>query len=313
MKKNEWESVIRINILVLKSVGLWPKFSRESRINLYTLYRVICIYLFVDGPVFFQILYVFLVPSDLDSLTKLMFSLLTKAMVCVKVYFLMRNLKNVQQLVTVLNDDLFQLRNSDQWKMMGPALFVRRMTFVGFWSLAGTTSTLWSIFPLLDKSFKEFRLPFPAWYPYDTKKTPLYEISYIHQVIHLGVAASIDANLDTLISSFMLITGGQCDILCDNLRNTKPENFAQELLMSIQHHKLILSFAENSNRFFSMIVLGQFFTASVNIAMAMFRLSMVAPLSSEGYSLLFYVSAITIQLFAYCWFGNEVESKLLIK
>ncbi|RZC37029.1 7tm 6 domain containing protein [Asbolus verrucosus] len=242
MKKNVWKSVIKINILALKSVGLWPKFNEESTINLYSLYRVICIILFLDGSVFFQMLYILLVPTDLDGLTKLMFSLLTKALVCVKVYFLMLNLKNVQGLVTVLSDDLFQLRNSKQWNMMKPALFVRKISFVAFWTLAGTTSTLWLVFPLLDKTFKEYRLPFPAWYPYHTQKSPLYEISYLHQVIGLGIAAVVDANLDTLIFSFMLIIGGQCDILCDNLRKIKFENFTEDFSVCIQHHKLILRY-----------------------------------------------------------------------
>jgi hypothetical protein len=36
----------------------------------------------------------------------------------------------------------------------------------------------------------------------------------------------------------------------------------------------------------------------------------VAPLSSEFYSLLSYGIAIILQIFMYCWFGNEVQVKV---
>jgi hypothetical protein len=35
--------------------------------------------------------------------------------------------------------------------------------------------------------------------------------------------------------------------------------------------------------------------------------------SSECYFLLFYVGSITVQIFVYCWFGNEVDIKVGIK
>jgi hypothetical protein len=36
----------------------------------------------------------------------------------------------------------------------------------------------------------------------------------------------------------------------------------------------------------------------------------LVPLSSEFFSLLSYGLAITVQIFMYCWFGNEVEIKV---
>ena len=76
-----------------------------------------------------------------------------------------------------------------------------------------------------------------------------------------------------------------------------------------------------------MIVLGQFFTSTVVTALTMFQLTLVSliflaifvlilarwkvdPLSSASFSHMTYVTAITAQLFLYCWFGNEVEIKV---
>ncbi|RZC14235.1 7tm 6 domain containing protein, partial [Asbolus verrucosus] len=306
----EWKAIIKLNISTLKLMGLWPNVDEVCKLNFYTIYTVITIILFMNGSVFFQIMYVILVPTDLDGFTEMMFIILTKSLVCIKALCLLQNVKEVNQILTVLGCNLFRLKTEKQWRMIQPALFFWKMTYLAFWSLAGGTIIMWSILPILDKSFKEYKLPFPAWYPYNTASTPLYEITYFHQVFGVFIIATTDANMDTLCSALMMFVGAQCDILCDDLRNLQGEKFDDKLLVCIRHHKLILSFAENSNKFFNMVVLGQFFTASVNIAMAMYRLSMVDPLSSESYSLLFYMSAITVQLFLYCWFGNEAELKV---
>ncbi|RZC37028.1 7tm 6 domain containing protein [Asbolus verrucosus] len=180
MEKYEWKSTIRINILTLRLMGLWPKISKVDKFNFYTLYTLIQIYIFLYGSIFFQIMYVILVRTDLEEFTKLLFVLWTKSM---------------------------------------------------------------------------------------------------------------------------------CDLLCDNLRNLGMENFNEKLLVCIRHHKLVVSFAESTNKFFNTIVLAQFFSTVVNFAMGMFRLSMVSPASNEGFNHLFYVSALTVQLSLYCWFGNEVDFK----
>ncbi|RZC42882.1 7tm 6 domain containing protein [Asbolus verrucosus] len=174
------------------------------------------------------------------------------------------------------------------------------MTYFTLWSLATFTLSVWSIAPILDKSFKKYQLLFPALYPYNTKKSPLYEISYIHQVVGLFITATTDTNLDSLIAALMMFIGAQCDILCDNLRNVDCNMFREQLKVCMQHHEEILryenlvrklfsemctifSFAAKSNHFFDMIALGQFFTTGVSVATGMFRLSMVRQKTVLGF------------------------------
>ncbi|RZB40796.1 7tm 6 domain containing protein [Asbolus verrucosus] len=56
-------------------------------------------------------------------------------------------------------------------------------------------------------------------------------------------------------------------------------------------------------------MLGQFFTSAVCLAMALFRLVLVTPSSFEFYTLLCSMASMIVQIFTYCWFGNEVEIK----
>ncbi|KAH0819763.1 hypothetical protein GEV33_003028 [Tenebrio molitor] len=107
-----------------------------------------------------------------------------------------------------------------------------------------------------------------------------------------------------------MYVGTQCDILCDNLKNIKGADYNKKLIICIQHHKIIVEFAKDCNIFFNMMVLGQFFVTSMSAGLAMFQLTLVPQFSSECYFLLFYVGSITVQIFVYCWFGNEVEFKV---
>ncbi|RZB40289.1 7tm 6 domain containing protein, partial [Asbolus verrucosus] len=270
----EWKSTIKINIFILKLMGLWPGTNDSRSSRLYTIYTVITIVFFLYGSVSLQILYVVLIRTNLETLTRLLFVLMTKSLVCVKAFCLMQNTKIIQRLIKNMNKDLFQVKTINHWNLIQPALLIWKMTYFTFWLLATSTIFMWSISPILDKSFKEYQLPFPALYPYDTQKSPFYEITYVHQVIGVFIVGTTDSNLDTLISALMTFVGAQCDILCDNLRNIDYKKFNEQLKTCMRHHKEILSFAAESNHFFNMIVLGQFFATGVNIAAGMFRLSM---------------------------------------
>jgi hypothetical protein len=97
--------------------------------------------------------------------------------------------------------------------------------------------SVWCSFPFLDE---KKQLPFACWYPFGTETSPKYEITYLHQVVSICCLATANLGLDTLISALMMFVGGQCDILCDNLRSLRVDNFCIEFVKCVKHHKDIL-------------------------------------------------------------------------
>ncbi|KAH0821675.1 hypothetical protein GEV33_001116 [Tenebrio molitor] len=326
MSKFEWQSIIKTNIFILRVVGLWPEGTEGYKLNLYTLYSL-CMNLLVDGSNFFQSAYIFVIYADLQALAAIIFVIFTDWLASVKVLYFVRNTAILKQQMTELESALFQPRTKQQ-NLLGPGIKSWRLIYGSFSVLVVGTLLLWTFFPILDGTVKEHRLPFWAWYPYDAHTAPLYQITYLYQVVSIWFLAIANVNMDTLIAALMVFTATQCDILCDNLKHLRGEDFNERLLQCIEHHKKIVRyggfylevsvmadilyfrFASNCNRFFNEIALGQFFTSSASLALAMFQLTLVAPLSSECYSLLFYVGSMTTQIFLYCWFGNEVEVRV---
>ncbi|KAJ3636029.1 hypothetical protein MTP99_008879 [Tenebrio molitor] len=313
MENFDWKLTIRANILVLKVAGLWPKGSETYKFNLYTLYSFVSLNLFINAHNFFQAANILFVYTDLEALTALIFVTITDVLASFKVYCFVRNIAILKTLMVKLDKQIFQPRNEKQRDLVRPNLNSWKYTYEAFYIPVVTTLVLWAIFPIIDGTVKDRRLPFSAWYPYNTKTSPSYEITYLYQVISIWFLAIANLNMDTLIAALMMYIGCQCDILCDdmkNLRNSVEDDFNRKLLDCIEHHKTILRFATDCNKFLSDIALGQFFASSVSLAVAMFQLTLVSPLSGECYSLLFYVSSITVQISLYCWFGNEVEIKV---
>ncbi|KAJ3663396.1 hypothetical protein Zmor_007666 [Zophobas morio] len=308
MEKIVWKDSLKINLLVLRLLGLWPRGDKVYTFDLYTVYAVFVITFFLSAHTLSQALNIFVVYSDLENLSETIFITVTNALNLVKIYYFIKNTKTLKELIEILTSDMFQATPL-QIKIVQPDLiFLKNVTLV----LAGTVSsclTFWCSFPLLDSSSRGNRLPFLSWYPFDTTTSPGYELTYLHQVVSIWALAASNLNLDTLISGLMVLIGAQCDILCDNLRNIKAERFRQEFVKCILHHKVILKFSEKSNEFFNMIAFGQFFTSAACIAMTLFRLTVVSPRSSEFSSLTFYLGAIIQEIFLYCWFGNEIEIK----
>ncbi|RZC34402.1 7tm 6 domain containing protein, partial [Asbolus verrucosus] len=330
MEMFDWKLTIKFNITLMNMAGLWPPGDETYKLNFYSLYAISLITLLLVCHVISQTINLFFILDDLQAITGTVFLLLAEMLIVLKACCLIKNMRILKQLMTTLDSNLFQPKSTRQRLLVESSLnFWKRMNKT-FWSMGTCTVIFWGIFPILDNTFKNYRLPFFAWYPYDTKTSPLYEITYIYQVISTSFAAYVNINTDTLIAALNMYTGTQIDLLCDNLRNLHypDEYFNKKLIICVRHHQAILIFANDSNRFFNWIIFLQFFVSAISIGITMFQITVVklhiilqtmffcfngffqvASYSNEFYSFMIYFSAAIVEIFIYCWFGNEVEIK----
>ncbi|RZB39518.1 7tm 6 domain containing protein [Asbolus verrucosus] len=292
-------------------IGLWPKGGDVYKFNRYTLYAAVSISFFISAIGVLLIIDLFFVDSDFEDLEEMTLIYVAEFLVIIKVYCFMRNIKLIKHLMATLNTDMFQPKTIQQKMLIKPALNFWKLVYNIFTAAGGPLTSLWVFLPLLTKT-KKIALPVSVWYPYDIQASPMYEITYLYQIVSVFYIVVAIYNIDMLISALMMYTGAQCDILCDNLRNledNESRNFNRKLIDCIRHHQEILIFAENCNEFFNLIFLGQFFGSSVLIALILFRLV----LNNQSYIQIFthflLVTFYMVQIFTYCWFGNEVQVK----
>ncbi|KAJ3663372.1 hypothetical protein Zmor_007650 [Zophobas morio] len=313
MQRFNWKLTIKPNIVALRLLGLWPEGNEGYKKDLYAVYAFTFLNLFINCHNFFQAVNIFFVYTDLEALTAIIFVTITDLLASIKVYYFVRNIKQLKALMAALDTQVFQPRRLDEEHTFyyGPKFW--RFIYVVYHFPVIPTLTAWTIYPVMDGSVKDYRLPFSAWYPYNSRISPYYEITYGYQVLCIWFSAFAVINTDSMITALMMFIRAQCDILNDSVKNLgslSSADYNSNLLQCVHHHRTIISFAKDCNKFFDRIVLGQFFTSALALALTMFQLTIVAPLSSEFYSLIFYTGSMTTEIFLYCWFGNEVEIKL---
>ncbi|KAJ3663416.1 hypothetical protein Zmor_007680 [Zophobas morio] len=315
MENFNWRQKLKLVLFSFKVIGLWPSNPKTYATNFYTLYATLSFILFGFGHTFVQMIQVILSPFDLEALAGTLF-IACQTMAVMKAYGFMKQIKIMKDLMSKLNNDTFRSRNVTQEVTLNSNLKFWWNLYVGYEFVTYSTVLLWLSFPILDKSYKNSRLPCAAWYPYDFRKTPFYEITYFYQILSLCYLNVCNTNMDMLSVCLMVYIGAQCDILCDNLRSlgkcdeeSRSEVFNRELVEIIEHHKEILKFVKNFNRFVDKILLAQFLASLLSLALAFFQITLIAPLTSEFLTVVSLITSTIFQIFLYCWYGNEVDIK----
>jgi hypothetical protein len=242
MKRHDWTETIKGNIFFFKLVGFWPEGDAGYKINFYTLYSISITIAFAFSHSFFQTFQLVRNLDDLDIVAGTAFLAISESLVVVKMFYLARNIQTFKKLLVTLNSDLFQPRSVEQILLVSPSVEVWKLMYKLLCGSITMVLIFLTLVPIVDKSYKRYRLPLIAWYPYDTKASPLYEITYLHQIISVFFLAISNINIDTLVAALSMYAGAQLDILCDNLRNLAPDDFAENLTKCVHHHREIVRF-----------------------------------------------------------------------
>ncbi|KAJ3663302.1 hypothetical protein Zmor_007603 [Zophobas morio] len=312
MDNFDWLSTIKLNIKMLKYLSLWPH-NGHFKLDLYSLVAVILVLVFIhmyNMSIFIGIIFS---RENLADLTTRIFMSSSEILTSFKTHFFLKNVRRLNQMARELESAKFvPPRNTEQVQLVKPDMNTWRLVFILFQCSCWITVIFILSAPILQGSYKKHELPTPAWFPYNTSVSPNYELTYFYQSVGLTVVVAAVISLDAFVINWMMIIGVQCEILSNNLKNIKNENnsFSQKLIECIRHHKVILSLAENCNDSYQMVFLWQLSNSSLTLALTMFQLTLVEPTSSDVVTIFAYAAAAAVQIFMYCWFGNQVELKV---
>ncbi|KAJ3645578.1 hypothetical protein Zmor_007880 [Zophobas morio] len=310
----DWKSNLEINLMIMRGMGLWPKGDETYTPGFYMVYSGIMVTL-VACHLLSEMINIYFVFDDLEAVVGIIYIILIEIMAGIKAYFVIVKMKVLKDaIVTLRSDHWFQPKNLDQKLIIQPSIDFWKLVYKVFLSACFGCNLFWMI-PLLNMKSDDKRLPFLAWYPFDVKVTPLFEITYVYQLVCTGYLTMISVNVDALICVFNVYIGCQFDMLCDNLRNfvsldnETALDIGKKFVTCVRHHKKILKFVEGCSQFFNWILFWHLIISGVSIGITMFQLTLMVPLSTEFFSLLSYGCSIILQIFMYCYFGNEVQVK----
>ncbi|EFN67405.1 Odorant receptor 46a, isoform A, partial [Camponotus floridanus] len=147
-------------------------------------------------------------------------------------------------------------------------------------------------------------LTYKTWLPFDYSSSTVYFLVYIHQMIAMSTSGIVNVACESLICGFLLHICCQFEIL--EYRLTKL-SYSQNILDDcVNHHNHIFKYAFTINNTFAKIIAIQFAVSMLVVCSNMYRIAMATDYMSL-IPLIMYTSAILMQIFIYCWFGNEVK------
>ncbi|XP_076179886.1 odorant receptor Or1-like [Ptiloglossa arizonensis] len=179
--------------------------------------------------------------------------------------------------------------------------------------------------------FGSRKLTFRAWLPFDYSSAVMFTVACFHQAFSAAMCSLLNVACDSLFSGLLVHIYCQFEILGYRLQNiqknendsvkqcARHHNHIYKLVSQFRSFKNIKSrfdtisdyeFATMVNDEFKMIVFIQFLTSTSTVCFDLYRLTQKNK-SSEIVEILFYASCTLMQIFYYCWYGNEVKLKSL--
>ncbi|XP_068909798.1 odorant receptor Or1-like [Tenebrio molitor] len=256
--------------------------------------------------------------GDIEQMTETSFLLLTNTNQALKIYVFMFNGPRVRRLIKSLEREEFQPKTRVQYETIVEEIKMSKMITKVFLFMCLVTCCLWGIFPFLDRRPGEsIRLPLSGWYPFDTNRSPIFELVYVYQIFATWINGMGNITMDTFLSGCIMIISSQLAVLNEAFRIIKLEeqdcgeiqqkrNSTKSLVRNIRHYKNIIQFADEMTALFSVSITSQFAVSVIIICMTMFQMSLVSPVSLQFLSMLLYQACILLEIFLWCYYGNEV-------
>ncbi|XP_076179885.1 odorant receptor 67a-like [Ptiloglossa arizonensis] len=170
------------------------------------------------------------------------------------------------------------------------------------------TSVATTIVNSLAIDFRNDRLTYQAWIPYNYSSTILFQLTYTHQMFSVFILSLAHIASDVLFFGLVIQTCCQIDILEYRLNDVKT-NGKTALQNCVRHHNNIFQLATMTNNTLNITIFSQFFGGFLVLCLGLSQLLKQDLMSAEFLATIFYLSTIMIQSFLYCWYGNEVNLK----
>ncbi|XP_039309027.1 odorant receptor Or1 [Solenopsis invicta] len=155
-------------------------------------------------------------------------------------------------------------------------------------------------------NFRNRKLTFKAWLPFDYSSEILFYITFTHQLISIVAAVFVNVGCDTLICGLLVHICCQIEILTYRLR--KIMSYSNILRDCIYQHYHIFRFAVIVNAKFKLTITIQFVMSTVILCFSLYHLSRTTS-KAKYLETTLYICCFLTQLFIYCWYGNEVKVK----
>ncbi|XP_046143444.1 odorant receptor 82a-like [Osmia bicornis bicornis] len=160
-------------------------------------------------------------------------------------------------------------------------------------------------------------LPFEVWYGTDVTESPKFEVAFVCQFVAAMMSCTGLWAIETSCMTTLLHVSGQFKLIntwissigiksdcepTDHCRNYLP-NVEANLIKCIRHHQRVINVADEVSNLLTPIIFMQILTSGIEICLSVFGV-IENDTSAEFLKSTIYLTAITSQLFLWCYSGE---------
>ncbi|XP_011146336.2 odorant receptor Or2 [Harpegnathos saltator] len=315
--------ILSLNFLIYSVGGVWRPIEWSSSAtkflyNAFTLVTLVPLYFLVLT----QFMDIVLVVDNMDDFATNSLMFMTIVGVCCKATVAVLRRGAIIDLVGMLLTEPCKPRDEAEAAIQARFDEFIRSCSIKYTLLATGSITSFTIRSMLNVA--QGHLPYRVWLPYDLNSSPLFWITSIHQMITLTFATIINVGTETLIFGLFLQTCVQLEIFeyrmhkllmsrtSRSCRGFIPRGVSDQVgtILSghIRHHLNIYKYAKTLNSIFNQVLFFQFFGSILVLCTSVYYMSTHIT-GSEAATLPAYTVCMFVQIFVYCWSGNEVILK----
>ncbi|KAF3054595.1 Odorant receptor 007 [Nylanderia fulva] len=312
--------LLSLNFLLYTISGLWRPIEWTSKCSkyLYGLYTFTMMYLLIFS-VIIQLMDIILVIDNVDDFTTTSLLFLSDIACFCKATTIIIRRDKIINLIKTLQEKPCKPSSEEEINIQMEYDNLIRTYSINYSLLASfscTGVTIGEIFATL-----QGELPYRGWVPYDVHSSlVLFWITSIQEILAIIVGTIMNVATETLILGFCLQICSQLEILKHRFRiaiksDEEEESPSKNVLYKksrfsehIRYHLCIIRFAETFNEIFNQVLFMQFSASILVLCTSLYYLS--SHITFEDFvKLAVYTLCMFVQIFVYCWAGNEVILK----
>ncbi|NP_001177525.1 odorant receptor 110 [Nasonia vitripennis] len=315
--------VLSTSFLYFKLIGAWrplnlPKWLRV----IYDLFTISMVILMYEMLIVTEILaIIFAEENRLKVFQDIVHITITHVSGCFKMLFVINRRQSIMLLVNgCVAKQWYPPRNELEATILTKHNNLSRRITLTYATLVGASLLAAVLNPIL---YSTRVLTIATWYPCNISLPICYWSSYAHQTMGILAMAIAHVATDSLIVGFTIKICTQLNVLNQRLlsinfqlentsarcQKSQEQSLALEAILvneCIVNYKDILRFADLLSRTFIEIVFIQFCVGLTVICSTVYLLAKLSIFSYDFFGLFLYLGCMLMQMFLFCWYGNEV-------
>ncbi|XP_012059521.1 PREDICTED: putative odorant receptor 71a [Atta cephalotes] len=314
--------IFTLNFLMYTIGGIWRpvEWSSNGAKLLYNIFT----FIIISSEYFFlltQFMDIIFIVNNVDDLATNILIFLSMVAVCCKTTVVVVRRNAIINLVEVLLKAPYKPQDEDEIIIQTKFDRFIRSCSIKYSLLATSSITGGTIGSVLN--VMQGYLPYRIWLPCNYNVSTIFWTISIHQMVTTIFATMINVGTETLVFGLILQTCAQFEILENRLHKliiNKTVKYLEhascllnenkaDLSECICHHLSIYKYAKAVNVTFNQVLFVQFFSSILVLCTSVYYLSIHIKNLSATASFLAYTICMFVQIYFYCWSGNEVIFK----